>query len=444
MTFKKLSLTGVGLILVVLVANIIAIPAARAATANSDIVFVGHGQGGNGLFISDGRNGQVTRELGRGLERHPSWSHDGTRIAFDSPLGDEESSQIMIWSRDGRGRVLTNDPQSASDPDFSPDQTSIVYVNHGVNGSDIATMSADGTNQEPLTNSGFNATPNFSPDGSRIAYVHSENGRYAVRVTTPDGSSDEQVYPGQSLLWSSTFSPDGRKVLFSEFRGGQWDLKTVRLSDGHTEWLTETPGFDETHASYSPDGTRLLFTRGVPQQDGSELFTSDLAHEDLQRVSEAGSSAQQGDWRGVQVVDPPQPFEPNPGNDDLVAAPGEESASDDIAPSLTLKGRPKPGRTYQAPKVKRIKGIVTDDSEIDVLKLGLKRLGGKCRHLLSDGSMTGSKRCKFRMLALISDDASDRFNQNLNRLQPGRYKLKIVAGDAAGNKTKLRRGFRIR
>ena len=462
-------------------------PAAQAATVNGDIVFVQHTQNDNGLYIRNANNGQVTKELGRGLERHPNWSPDGIWIAFDAPLADDGQPQVMLWNRNGQARVLTNDPHSATDPDFSPDGESIAYVNHGANGSDIATMAADGSNQEPLTNAGFNGSPDYSPDGSLISYIHSEGGRYSVRVVTPDGASDRLVYAGQSLLWGSAFSPDGSRILFSEFRGGQWDLATARLADGQTEWLSDTPDFDETHASYSPDGTRLLFTRGVPQQNGSELFTSDLAHQDLQRISEAGAPAQQGDWQSVQVADPPidpqdppaapdeNPIDndPAPRNDDAPVAPpalqnpgngnGNDAPApggngpapqpndnagdpmrDRAAPRLTLKGKPKAGKTYRAVQIKRIRGNAVDDSAMGTVKLGMKRLGRKCSHLRANGSMTRPKKCRYKMLTVMSGDTTNRFSQRVRSLTSGRYKLKAVAIDAAGNRAKSVHGFRIR
>ncbi|MCB0919688.1 MAG: hypothetical protein KDC39_14095, partial [Actinobacteria bacterium] len=94
-------------------------PAAQAATVNGDIVFVQHTQNDNGLYIRNANNGQVTKELGRGLERHPNWSPDGTRISYIHSVADRYPLQVVPCNRNGQGRVQTNSVDLGRDRDIN-------------------------------------------------------------------------------------------------------------------------------------------------------------------------------------------------------------------------------------------------------------------------------------------------------------------------------------
>ncbi len=53
-------------------------------------------------------------------------------------------------------------------------------------------------------------------------------------------------------------SPDGRSIVFSSNRAGQWDLYRLDLVSGNTTRLTDTPEYDGS-PSWSPDGQWLVY-----------------------------------------------------------------------------------------------------------------------------------------------------------------------------------------
>ncbi|MBT7915447.1 hypothetical protein HN588_16235, partial [Candidatus Bathyarchaeota archaeon] len=75
---------------------------------------------------ADGTNWRnVTREF-PGRERKPTWSPDGTQIAFDG--GDSFKSDIYLVNIDGTGIVrLTDHPEWDQYPAWSPDGTQIAF-----------------------------------------------------------------------------------------------------------------------------------------------------------------------------------------------------------------------------------------------------------------------------------------------------------------------------
>ncbi len=155
----------------------------------------------------------------------PSWAPDGTRIAFTSfntwtwvsrlgwAPGWDGNWNIFVIGADGSGRTnLTNDMGYASDATWSPDATMIAYAYEDGGNRDIWVMSASGTDRIRLTtNTGKDASPAWSPDGAKIAFESWLSGTSYIHLMNPDGSHQTLLTQGESPTWS----PDGAWVAFS-------------------------------------------------------------------------------------------------------------------------------------------------------------------------------------------------------------------------------------
>src|SRR6185369_16257594 len=96
-------------------------------------------------------------------DNQPTWSPDGTKIAFVNAIG--STPEIAVMNVDGSNRInLTNNSDLDLNPVWSPDGTRIAFVSTrdfpGITGDvtrgfEIYVMNADGSNQVRLTNNTF-------------------------------------------------------------------------------------------------------------------------------------------------------------------------------------------------------------------------------------------------------------------------------------------------
>ena len=139
-------------------------------------------------------------------DSQPAWSPDGSRIAFVSarnaePLNDTDRN-VYVMNPDGTGQVnLTpNDTvlgyQGNDDaPTWSPDGSKIAYVHsYSLNASGVPnvwTMSPTGAGKTNVSNNAdVSATdPAWSPDGARIAYVGSTDTNRDIWTMNANGTN---------------------------------------------------------------------------------------------------------------------------------------------------------------------------------------------------------------------------------------------------------------
>ena len=148
---------------------------------------------------------------------------------------------------------------------------------------ELRVMNADGSNVRTLfsfRNGELVKNPGWSPDNSEIVFWAHYNGLSGIYRIPVAGGSPALVCPTLSHDpgndwgsiggpdWSPVPAPDGHhRIAFTQldFATGEYDLYVVRPDGSDLVRLTSTPDRDEIGASWSPDGTRLVFRESFPQ-----------------------------------------------------------------------------------------------------------------------------------------------------------------------------------
>ncbi|HEV3470182.1 MAG TPA: winged helix-turn-helix domain-containing protein [Pyrinomonadaceae bacterium] len=125
-----------------------------------------------------------------------------------------------------------------------------------------------------------------SPDGKVLAYITNEPAGQGIWVRQVAAASNSQqiVPPAEGLFYGAlTFSPDGQHVYFGAIRpeSPSAALRQVPVLGGPRRKVLEEIN---SHISFSPDGQRFAFVRGVVEE-GRALYVADADGRNVRQVA---------------------------------------------------------------------------------------------------------------------------------------------------------------
>jgi TolB protein len=214
-------------------------------------------------------------------DHQPDVAPDGESIVFTRYDG----RGFELWRLDfetGREQALTANGGVNLEPRISPDGRRIVFVSTGGTGHfnlKLADLSAAGLANERFlvapresridryyySTHDHAINPSWSPDGKRVWFVTNAEipwGTGWICSIAVDGGAPECLTKHQlETSWAARpeIGPDGRRILFSNYHGGQWHQLWLTTTDD-TAPLPLTYGeFDRRNARWSPDGDRIAY-----------------------------------------------------------------------------------------------------------------------------------------------------------------------------------------
>ena len=159
---------------------------------------------------------------------------------------------------------------------ISPTGVRAVFEAHG----EIFTVPAEKGDVRNLTNTSNAAErdPAWSPDGRSVAYFSDAAGEYKLYIRGQDALAAPKVIdlsPDPTYFYSPRWSPDSKRVLFSDKRLNLWYVNI----DGGQPIKVDTDlreGFSPSgfSASFSPDGKWILYARALPSFENAAFLYS--------------------------------------------------------------------------------------------------------------------------------------------------------------------------
>ncbi len=247
------------------------------------------------------------------------------QIAFASNL--PGAPQIYVVNSDNTGlRQITNMPDGACEPDWSPDGSRIVFISPCLGrqddypGSKMYVIGVDGSDltELPASEEG-DFDPAWSPDGLQIAFTSLRTGEKQVflmdlstyDVTQLTESSLDKNMPD----WSSqpAWAPDGTQILYtghiSLTNAEQiWVMSSV--GRGPTSLIPRGPSNWDFYPAWSPDGKTILFSESNGQLMGwlmlfnyDDLMNAQATHLRSGRYGDHADYSSDGVWVAYESVD---------------------------------------------------------------------------------------------------------------------------------------------
>ena len=236
------------------------------------------GIGNSKIYVMDAADGSNPRPLifERSSDAFPSWSPDGTQIAFHDRYSNGEYRTLYVMDADGSNpRQLSR--RSGGFPSWSPDGSEIVFESNRDFNREIYVMDADGSNSRRLTNhNAADGRPSWSPDGTQIAFESDRDGNREIYVMDADGSNSRRLTRHNASDGTPSWSPDGTQIAFHSDRDGNWNLYVIDADGSNPRQLTSHNAGD-AFPSWSPDGSEIVFES---DRDGNvEIYVLDLQGE---------------------------------------------------------------------------------------------------------------------------------------------------------------------
>jgi TolB protein len=108
-----------------------------------------------------------------------------------------------------------------------------------------------------------------------------------ICIMNADGSGFRRLTTEDNLShYYASLSPDGKRVLYAGFREQNvYEIYSIDLDDGSVDRLTNRLGVS-TAPEYSPDGERIIFSRGNPNNGRHHIFIMDSNGDDPGNISQ--------------------------------------------------------------------------------------------------------------------------------------------------------------
>jgi Tol biopolymer transport system component len=235
--------------------------------------------GTDDIWLVDLARSTVSRlTFGSSNQTHPTWSPDGSRIAFASDQDGLSNLYQKISSGAGSEELLLSSDTSKYVTDWSLDGRYIAYENQGPGtGSDLWVLPLSGDRKPiPYLRTEFNeAQGQFSPDGRWMAYSSNESGRTEVYV---------QAFPASGGKWQIStaggsfprWRRDGKELFY---RTADQKLMAVAVQTDSTFQAGQPRALFETRTSEVPvipyavsaDGQRFLVNTAIEDTNTSPI-----------------------------------------------------------------------------------------------------------------------------------------------------------------------------
>jgi regulation of enolase protein 1 (concanavalin A-like superfamily) len=218
------------------------------------------------LDVDSGRR-EVLFRTTNGIEA-PNWMTDGAALIcnskgrlFNFPLATKQPVPLdtgsathcnndHVLSFDGKNLGLSHQPKENG-------SKSLVY-----------TLPVTGGEPKQITDKAPSYLHGFSPDGKFLLYTGQRDGEFDIYRIPVTGGEETRLTTTKGLDDGSEYSPDGKYIYFNSARTGTMQIWRMMADGSQQEQLTHGE-FNDWFPHVSPDGKRIVFisfSKNVPAE----------------------------------------------------------------------------------------------------------------------------------------------------------------------------------
>lgn len=301
-----------------------------ATASNGRIAFVSNRDGDTEIFSMNSDGGDVQQlTFNTWHDYAPTWSPDGTHIAFESAVN-FGPSELFTINTDGSAlqNVTLSQDLSEQMPSWSPDGSQIAFAGWRNNQSNLYILDLVDDSITQITNNSeynYHFHPTWSPDGTQIAYTVSDtfiergdiSGVFEMRLIDLDSGNQIALLP-LNVYGHPDWSWMTNTIVFYDLGLYYTNLVSIQMDVLNPATALEErffipqqyPGSDE-NPSWSPDGTSIVFDSLVysdtdPSYDYRDIYIMDRDGGNQRNITPNNESIDTDpSWQPVRLIQQP-------------------------------------------------------------------------------------------------------------------------------------------
>jgi len=193
------------------------------------------------------------------------------------------------------GVDITNTPTATDVPVNYPEPTGKIVYTCNIAGDEVCIINPDGSGWQRLTDSyrSYNAT--LSPDGKKIVYVLDDNKNTEIYEMDLATQKTKRLTDLKKGIGSPEISPNNQYITFHYRSGNSYVTIWIMDRDGdNPHEFYSYPGKDVHDATWSPDGTQILFALG--KAENNQFYIMDFDGSEPQLINDTIDSRGRSDW----------------------------------------------------------------------------------------------------------------------------------------------------
>ena len=186
-----------------------------------------------------------------------------TRLLYVSAERRSEKDQtfklILSDADGGRPRTIFQSSEPILSPSWSPDGSRVAYMSfRGKRAGIYVQTLASGEVQKVSEFPGLNSAPSFSPDGRKLVLTLSRDGNPEIYIANLRTGELERMTDHFAIDTEASWSPDGRSIMFTSSRGGKPQLYMMNVADKSVKRVTFDGDYN-SNGAFTPDGESIVF-----------------------------------------------------------------------------------------------------------------------------------------------------------------------------------------
>jgi len=199
---------------------------------------------------------------------HPVLSFDGKWLSYTQGNQETGNTKVVLKNYETglEYYVTNNENEYGAIPSFSPDNKNLAYAlwynKNGIMTNPVIALFNIETKQKTIISSDFYESwrPIFHPNKNIIYYITREfQTDFSIVSLNLQTNTKNIILSSNYNIWDPAISSDGKYILYSGNKNGNWDLFLINLSNNIVSQLTNTRG-DEWDAVFGYNSNDIWFS----------------------------------------------------------------------------------------------------------------------------------------------------------------------------------------